>query len=158
MQSRTKPYISSPSKDQSSRSLAVEGPYPQCSTSVPICWGELSACHCLQDFHKRQCPGEHEFPVAYQEYLRTTLMFRIMQIVIFNIAPHCEKLTLLAPCNLVTACNLPQYLSGSTEITAGSLAAREACDLMGDRRSADIVLTDLESAAPLPDAVLVIPI
>ena len=48
-----------------------------------------------------------------------------------------------------------KYLSGATEIAAGSLAAREACDLMGDRRFADIVITDLEAAAPLSDAVLV---
>ena len=46
-------------------------------------------------------------------------------------------------------------MSGSTKIAAGSVAAREACEHMGDRRYMDIVLTDIEGASPLPDSHLV---
>jgi hypothetical protein len=45
-----------------------------------------------------------------------------------------------------------QYLAGSTKIMAGSKAANDACDVMGERKYFDIVLADIESCTPVSDA------
>mmetsp|Transcript_12583 Transcript_12583/g.28911 ORF Transcript_12583/g.28911 Transcript_12583/m.28911 type:complete len:337 (-) Transcript_12583:2407-3417(-) len=48
-----------------------------------------------------------------------------------------------------------QYIAGTNRILAGSRAAEDACDLMGERKYFDIVLSDVENCTPLTDAVLV---
>ena len=48
-----------------------------------------------------------------------------------------------------------QYVSGATQITPGSAAAMDACQLMGDRKYFDVVLSDIECQTPIPDKRLV---
>ena len=45
-----------------------------------------------------------------------------------------------------------QYVAGTTKILAGSKAANDACDLMGERKYFDIVLADIENCTPLADS------
>ena len=48
-----------------------------------------------------------------------------------------------------------QYVAGTTQILAGSKAAEDACDRMGERKYFDIVLSDIENCTPLADSRLV---
>jgi len=48
-----------------------------------------------------------------------------------------------------------QYVAGTTQILAGSKAAHDACDRMGERKYFDLVLADIENCTPLADSRLV---
>ncbi|EKX34623.1 hypothetical protein GUITHDRAFT_90419 [Guillardia theta CCMP2712] len=48
-----------------------------------------------------------------------------------------------------------QYIAGANRILAGSKAAEDACDIMGERKYFDIILSDVENCTPLSDSVLI---